>query len=79
MEHMNCYYCDDEPKQNFSRNRGYGSYVYNGIDRLDSLKGYIEDNCVACCGKCNKMKMDTNVTDFLNHVAKIYQKQVAGG
>jgi len=28
----------------------------NGIDRLDSKKGYSLDNCVACCTHCNLMK-----------------------
>src|SRR5438132_12656210 len=28
----------------------------NGIDRVDSSKGYCLENCVACCGMCNRMK-----------------------
>jgi hypothetical protein len=29
---------------------------FNGIDRLDSEKGYIVDNVVSCCQMCNYMK-----------------------
>lgn len=31
---------------------------YNGIDRIDSTKKYTDDNCNACCGTCNFMKLD---------------------
>lgn len=41
-----CYYCGDKEKE------------FNGIDRIDSQKGYIIDNCVTCCEYCNKMKLD---------------------
>jgi hypothetical protein len=30
----------------------------NGIDRVDSSKGYELSNCVACCGECNHAKRD---------------------
>lgn len=33
---------------------------HNGIDRVDSSKGYTVDNCVSCCSRCNIMKMDLN-------------------
>lgn len=72
-----CYYCGAEPNQSIvadSRrvNSYVGCYVYNGIDRLDSKKGYAVDNCVSCCGICNTMKMDRPVGEFLNHVKKIH-------
>ena len=46
-----CYYCDS-----FNN--------INGIDRKDSNKGYIIDNCVPCCTQCNFMKLDKTIDDF---------------
>lgn len=42
-----------------------------GIDRVDSSKGYIIDNCVRCCSICNKAKNNLSVEDFLSHCKKI--------
>ncbi len=43
-----------------------------GIDRVDSNKGYIIDNCVPCCWKCNRMKHSSTENDFIKQVEKIY-------
>ena len=43
-----------------------------GIDRIDNSKGYTVDNCVPCCGCCNKMKMDLELSFFLEQILKIY-------
>lgn len=54
-----CYYCGEKPKK------------YNGIDRFDSQKGYILDNCVPCCEQCNFMKRDFNIKDWYNKMKLI--------
>jgi len=52
-----CYYCDKEPAQVIkTRSSPWGTYIYNGIDRVDGNMGYTIDNCVACCGDCNAKK-----------------------
>lgn len=43
-----------------------------GVDRIDNSKGYTIDNCVPCCGCCNKMKMDLELNFFLSQIKKIY-------
>ena len=43
----------------------------NGVDRIDSSKGYELDNCVPCCSKCNIMKLDYTTNEFLQHIEKI--------
>ncbi len=63
----NCFYCGCEPYQVIEVPSGNGTYVYNGIDRLDSSKGYQESNCVPCCGTHNLMKLDTSKEDFIAH------------
>lgn len=48
---------------------------YNGIDRIDSNKGYTINNCVPCCSWCNTMKLDHSLEEFLQHIANIYNFQ----
>ena len=67
----NCYYCGDEPANISHPKRNYGPYIYNGIDRVDNSRGYVFENCVACCTNCNKMKVRMDVNDFLGQIRKI--------
>jgi len=55
----NCYYCNTRPKP------------YIGIDRVDSSKGYLRDNVVPCCRKCNTAKLDHTLEDFKAWIKKI--------
>ncbi len=48
------------------------NFIYNGIDRIDSSKGYIQGNVVTCCRTCNVAKMDMDYKEFINHITKIY-------
>ena len=68
-----CHYCGTLPKSNIK----YGNhlYSYNGLDRVDSSKGYIENNIVPCCSICNTMKFDLTLNEFIEHVKKIYFKK----
>lgn len=45
-----CFYCG-----NFSENK-----EYCGIDRVNNNVGYILENCVPCCARCNDVKNDSN-------------------
>lgn len=44
---------------------------FNGIDRVDSSIGYVKRNCVSCCAKCNRMKLDMTVKEFAEHIIKL--------
>ena len=72
----NCTYCGASPHQVRRLKGGNGEYKYNGIDRVDSKRGYALENCVPCCGVCNSMKSDMAVSDFLDHVARIARMTV---
>lgn len=48
---QNCHYCNS--KDNI------------GVDRIDSLIGYVIENCVSCCNICNRMKGTYSIKDFL--------------
>jgi len=45
-----CYYCDDKLGST-TNTSGFS------IDRLNNDIGYTKDNCVSCCGFCNKVRM----------------------
>lgn len=60
---QNCYYTG-LPPSSVIKEVG-GDYIYNGIDRLDSSKGYTVDNCVPCNGKVNQLKMDLGYSEFI--------------
>lgn len=66
-----CHYCGCDPGT-------HNQNGLNGIDRKDNALGYLADNVVACCGKCNLMKGTRTEVDFLEHAMAIakYQSQV---
>jgi hypothetical protein len=70
-----CYYCGQEPSQKFTSHDShfYGTFIYNGLDRVDSTKGYEKENVVPCCKRCNQAKNDMTLNDFLTHIKKIYE------
>ena len=46
---------------------------YNGIDRVDNLKGYVIDNVITACSTCNRAKRDMSVSAFLEWVRRVYR------
>lgn len=70
---QNCYYCGIEPKQEFKCvKRANGTVIYNGIDRIDNMEGYILSNSVACCFVCNKAKSTMTIDEFRNWIIKVF-------
>lgn len=67
----NCYYCKAKPSQVYKSRHATGDYIFNGIDRVDNLKGYTLDNCVTCCGICNKMKGSMPLNNFLKQCIQV--------
>lgn len=68
---QNCKYCNTEPKHLYKKKNLNGGYVGNGVDRLDSNKGYTYDNVVPCCKTCNTMKNTLSVEEFVLHIQQI--------
>ncbi len=66
----NCHYCGVEPKMIIKKSKI--PFVYNGIDRTDNTIGYTTENCVSCCGVCNKAKMNLQYNDFINLIKRIH-------
>lgn len=53
-----CHYCGDDS---------------NGIDRKDSSKGYVKDNCVPCCKYCNFIKNNIPYEIFVSKIKSMYE------
>lgn len=72
---QNCHYCGSKPRLTTRlRQDKYGSrikFYTNGIDRIDSSRGYVEGNCIPCCRYCNTLKSDLSYDDFLVQIEKI--------
>lgn len=45
----------------------------NGLDRLDSNKGYSSENTVACCKYCNTAKNTMSVDEFKEWIKRVYE------
>lgn len=68
---MNCYYCGTPPSKYAKDGRANGGVFYNGIDRIDSSKGYVEGNIVPCCKNCNYAKNTMSYNEFTSWVQRI--------
>lgn len=43
----------------------------NGIDRIDSTKGYTLGNIAACCYDCNVAKAEKSLAEYISHCKKV--------
>ena len=86
-----CAYCGEIDTRNYAKYPAYQKKMrnfltpeiiaeynvqMNGVDRVDSLKGYALDNCVSCCSHCNIIKWDYSIEEFFNKIKKIYEKNI---
>jgi hypothetical protein len=53
------------------------SFIANGIDRVNSNRGYVKNNCVPCCRPCNVAKLDRTQYEFIQHSRRIVNYQNA--
>lgn len=72
-----CHYCGSAP--NNEHCTGYGSYRYNGLDRVDNKAGYTIENVVPCCLRCNKAKGTSTVLDFNKWLEALYAHMKKNG
>jgi hypothetical protein len=71
-----CSYCGDPPSLIQKGRPGYGDFVYNGIDRIDSQQGYVPGNVVSSCQICNfakGTKTDLEFRTYLRRVAAFHK------
>lgn len=68
-----CHYCGSPPNNTMKRKTGKHVSVlkYNGLDRIDSTRGYTLENVVPCCGICNHAKHTMSYHDFTNWLTTV--------
>lgn len=67
-----CHYCGNRPSQKVPKDY-QGNHVYNGIDRVDNAGPYSIENCVPCCGMCNRAKGKYTVEQFMEWVDRVHK------
>ena len=82
ISQMNCYYCGAEPnniqnaplsdKKSSTFAKENGTFIYNGLDRIDSSCPHTVDNVVPCCKWCNIAKRERSVADFETWIEQLY-------
>lgn len=71
-----CYYCGQEPTPT-KGHRSWSTHILtNGLDRIDSSRGYLMDNVVPCCSTCNIAKSDKTQEDFYLWIRKVSEFQL---
>lgn len=82
---MKCYYCDAEYSRVIEdrycemKEKGKISDTIlkiNGLDRVDSSKGYTIDNVVPCCVTCNTAKNKMTQKEFKEWIKTVYENYV---
>lgn len=68
-----CYYCGKKNDQCTSRNDLF--FYHNGVDRLNSNIGYVKNNVVSCCTKCNMAKGVLSPEEFIQLAEDINNHQ----
>lgn len=66
-----CFYCGASPQSN-----GKNGIKKNGIDRKNNEMGYLPENCVPCCWRCNYLKGDSSYDEFVTLIKLIYGRVV---
>lgn len=69
-----CIYCGCKNSNTYKK--GERTFLYNGIDRIDSSLGYVEENTVSCCYVCNYAKNNTGQQEFLKWIEKVYNYSI---
>jgi 5-methylcytosine-specific restriction endonuclease McrA len=80
-----CFYCgvpfstELEDRRCWTKSKGLISDTkvkINGVDRIDSEKGYASDNCVTCCKHCNTAKNTFTTEQFKEWIKRVYEHYV---
>jgi hypothetical protein len=77
LTQSDCYLCGIPPSKSFQHEhrdlgrKSYPPFIYNGIDRIDSTKGYCPSNVEPCCWLCNSMKKTMKLRDFKRHILRV--------
>lgn len=83
ISQLDCYYCGAKPNNSqnsaeadpkasqFAKNNG--TFIYNGLDRIDSSLDHNIDNIVPCCKWCNFAKRERSLEEFKLWAKQLYE------
>lgn len=85
LSQQTCHYCGTLPESTTRKGTkgkcktgdSFSIFVYNGLDRKDSSKGYTLDNVVPCCGTCNHAKHTMGYEMFTAWIARLVAFQTS--
>jgi 5-methylcytosine-specific restriction endonuclease McrA len=74
-----CHYCRIPPSTTMQvgGKTFNGDYLYNGLDRINSKKGYVPNNVVPCCGMCNRAKYTMGYDKFVAWIRRLQSQSVS--
>lgn len=74
---QNCTYCGAPPTQTIKvvglKRKRIEAFKYNGLDRIDSSRGYFLENVLPCCLRCNVAKGSDSKEDFVIWLENLIQ------
>jgi hypothetical protein len=78
--HKPCFYCGivDENTHNAARLNTEEKIKYNGIDRKNTMLGYVKNNIVPCCSMCNTAKLNHTEEEFKEWLIRAYRNMIGG-
>lgn len=68
---QDCFYCGVNPLQIWRASKSATTYIYNGLDRVNNGVGYIDNNVVPSCHKCNQAKRAMTFDEFINWAKRL--------
>ena len=66
-----CYICGAPPAGSYRHDKSPAyrtPYTYQGIDRCENDRGYVDDNVIPCCKVCNRAKSNLTLEAYLLHI-----------
>jgi len=76
LTQLPCHYCGKPPGKSVTASQPKlknGDFLYNGLDRVDSRKGYTIENTVPCCTTCNYAKGTATAEEFTSWVKLVHK------
>ena len=69
---LDCFYCGrDSLQSNVTTAKNRAPFYYNGLDRIDSSKGYTIHNIATSCNKCNVAKSNMSFEEYIEWIMTI--------
>lgn len=86
LSQMDCTYCNGQPGTKFNKflapsrdgspkGKEEGTFIYNGLDRVQNELRHTLENVVPCCPPCNRGKAHRTLSEFLQWAERLVVKE----